>query len=293
MNQNQADVVINVGYKFKLSNTEIEKIKNAYYGGGDTVAGFFNVLLDPNNTIRVEDVRAALSRLELLKAEKEWKKLTEHQTYCYEVKMYEIYPMMKFLNETPNNPAKKCWIQLAEELDNFPMEEIENIQELKRTVGNYSPAEALLTELENAGFTIEEVLSKLLEVDADKDMARCVNVIKLLEDDITKAVQKELRRWVSLMFYIWMMTLYYSTKNNIIFCNCKGSSFFNISFIEIWNINFGLFSSKGQYHLEFFFDFRVYTSAIKSRSFLPNQKIIESCLKLDKYAFKVDLLEWL
>ena len=70
----------------------IQKIKDSIAGGGDTCRAFFLVLINANSEITVEDVSDALEGLEMTRALKEWKTITDGDYHFVLSFLFSINP---------------------------------------------------------------------------------------------------------------------------------------------------------------------------------------------------------
>ena len=113
---------------------------------------------------------------------------------CSELEIDDVQPMFKLLKYDAQNPVIMSWVNLAEELEGFPDTEVEILKEMIAQGNTYSAADGLLGILKGENVTLGGFLEKLLEVDADDNMEACKDVIQQLEIDISKVVEKEMKK---------------------------------------------------------------------------------------------------
>ena len=133
-----------------------------------------------------KDVRDTLTALDLQKARVEWESIVKEETDCANLQRWAVESMRTFLVQDYSNPAIKGWVNVAENLDNFPKGEIKTLKEQIKKGGTFDAAEVLLQHLEDGGHSIDDILEKLKEVHNDKTMRNCTLLIKMVEDDFER-----------------------------------------------------------------------------------------------------------
>jgi len=194
MNEGRGTLVFSVGLKFGVDHSTLQTIRDAQAGGGKPHEEFFKLLIDQNSEVMISEVTDALESLGLNRVKKLWEKITEDKDEIWDLKLGDVQPMFEFLVCDRTNSMKKSYVDLGQELSEFPSEKLDSIDDLVLTGGQFSAANELLTHLKREAVTVQELLDKLHEVNDDTTMSACQNVIDQVEEDIMKAVANEKKR---------------------------------------------------------------------------------------------------
>lgn len=188
MNLSHAKVVEAVALKLRFDRKKLEEIRANKYGGGKPHMSFMESFVrNGDGEKSIKEISDALLAAKMKPAQRYWIELTKNMKdisdLLEEDKLQEFEDFCdKRLIEIPTNPMIKSFVDLASELR--MTEKVEDARKAIVTPAGYSPAGKLFTFMQQGGYNTDKFIKALKEVDADKTMIDCKNILKLVEDDI-------------------------------------------------------------------------------------------------------------
>ena len=185
MDDDRAEIVTYAARKLKLKPYALNCIEDAKAGGGNQHEVFLKYLVNENSRVSIDDVANALEFLNMEEARKMWLQISRGKRKMSELEMGDILPMGKFLVWDSRAPVRKSWVDLADELD-MNMEMIDRLKQTQEAGGQYSPANELFRHLKSADIKVKQLVNALIEIDEDRNMPSCMNVLKYVARDVKR-----------------------------------------------------------------------------------------------------------
>ena len=185
MDDDRAVLVTYLAKKLNLKPYALNCIEDAKAGGGKQHEIFLRYLVNENSKITIDDVTNALEDLEMEEAREVWLQISHGKRKLSELELNDVQPMTKFLVWDCANPLVKSWVDLADKLD-MDMKIVDRLKQTQQAGGQYSPSNELFKHLKRADIKVQQLVNALIEIDEDKNMPRCMNVLEYVAKDVKK-----------------------------------------------------------------------------------------------------------